>query len=143
MASKGISTWSNTTSDAGSLSFNCLKDLNECNVEFMRHKDKGKTEIVGIINCFRCQPEEALEKCLDAMSSIMEAGVDTILLSACMIPACRFKKELLEIMKEKSAQTKMEKGARGKPLKVPAELFMYTMRRILTHLAIHRTYSSR
>ena len=55
MAKKGTSTWSNTISDAGSPSFKYLKDLNECNVEFMRHKDKGKPEIVGIINCFKMQ----------------------------------------------------------------------------------------
>ncbi len=143
MAKKGTSTWSNTISDAGSLSFNGLKDLNECNVELIRHKDKGKPEIVGIINCFGCQPEEALEKCFGSMSSIMEAGVDTILLSACMIPVCRFKKELMETMKEKLAEIEIGKGTHDKPLRVPGELFMHTLRRVFTQLAIHRTYSAR
>ena len=143
MAKKGILTCSNTALDAGSPSFKCLKDLNECNVEFMRHKDKGNPEIVGIINCFGCQPEEALEKCFGSMSSIMEAGVDTILLSACMIPVCRFKKELMKTMKEKFAEIEIGKGTHDKPLRVPGELFMHTMRRIFTQLAIHRTYSAR
>lgn len=143
MAKKGIATWSNTISDAGSPSFNCLKDLNECNVEFIRHKDRGRPEIVGIINCFGCQREKALEKCFGSISSIMEAGVDTILLSACMIPVCQFKKELVETMKEKFAEIETGKGTHDKPLRVPAESFMHTMRRVFTQLAIHRTYSSR
>ncbi len=143
MAKKGTSAWSNTISDAGSPSLNCLKDLNECNVEFMRHKDKGDQEIVGIINCFGCQPEEALEKCFRSMHSIMEAGVDTILLSACMMPVCRFRKELTETMAEKMGEIDMGQGAKGKPLRVPGELFMHTMKRIFTQLAIHRTSSAR
>ncbi|MBT6500521.1 MAG: CGGC domain-containing protein [Deltaproteobacteria bacterium] len=143
MAEKRTATWSNTISYTGSPSFSHLKDLNECNVEFMRHKEKGSPEIVGIINCFGCQPEEALEKCFGSMSSIMAAGVDTILLSACMIPFCRFRKELMETMKEKPAETETGKGTHGNPLRVPGELFMDTMRRIFTQLAIHRTYSAR
>ena len=53
MAKKGISTWSNTAPDAGFPSIKCLKDLNECNVEFIRHKDKGKPEIAQVADTDR------------------------------------------------------------------------------------------
>jgi len=36
-----------------------------------------------------------------------------------------------------------EKGSHGKPLRVSAETFMHTMRRIFTDLAIHRTCLAR
>jgi len=143
MGATQTSTWPNTTPDTGSHSFKCLKDLNECNVEFARHKDRGNLEIVGIINCFGCQPEESLEKCFRSMSSIMEAGIDTVLLSACMMPVCRFRKELIKTMKEKTGEMETGKGAHGKLLRVPGELFTFTMKRILAQLAIHRTSSAR
>ena len=143
MAQKRNSTGSNTAPNIGFPSFKCLRGLNDCHVEFMRHKDKGDPEIVGIINCFGCQPEESLEKCLHSMNAIMEAGVDTVLLSACMIPVCRFRKELIKTMKEKVENVEPEKGAHDRSLRVPGKLFIHTMKRIFTQLAIHRTSSAR
>jgi len=130
-------------SDAGSQSSGCLRGPNECNVEFMRHEEKGNPEIVGIIKCFGCEPEESLEKCFASINSIMEAGVDTILLSACMTPVCRFKKALMETMTATLPEMEMGKGTYDKPLIVPVHLFTQTMTRIFTQLAIHRTYLAR
>lgn len=143
MAEIRILACSNTIPLAGCSSYLCLKDLSECEVEFMEDKDNGKTKTVGIINCSGCQPKKGLQKCFDSISSFEAARVDTVILSPCVLAVCPFIKELRKTAKEKFPETEFGKEAHRCPLGIPSDLFIDTAKHILTQLAIHRTYSAR
>ena len=130
-----ISLCSTAIPHAGCSSYLCLKDLMECEIEFMEDKDNGKVKTIGIMNCSGCQPKKSLHKCFDSISSFEAAMIDTVILSPCVLAVCPFIKELRKAVQEKLLETEFGKKAHRCPLGITVLLVPHAF---LLHKGSHR-----
>jgi hypothetical protein len=117
-----------------------LRVLNPCESDVMQEKENSRNSAAAIINCFRCQPEKGLCKCVDFISRFEATGIETIVLPPFVLDVCPFKNDFIRIVKDKFPKAEFGKKDGPNPLVIPSDLFLAMVKRILAQLAIHRTH---
>ncbi len=128
----GTLTYPNPTQDVACSSFLCLKGVNESEGGFACYKAERGVQLAGIINCSGCPTAVVPEKLLGRVRSLTELGVDAIHLSACMLALCPFKNKYLKILRERFPGIEFVEGTHRGPPGVTPEMFIETMKRMLT-----------
>lgn len=96
----GILTCRNSTQELNCCSTGCLVEAQAGTGEFAAHKDKGGSQVIGIISCAGCPTLTAPQKVLERVRSLVTMGAEAVHFSSCMLYICPFVNKYKSVLEE-------------------------------------------